>query len=248
MRLRERYKRLTLWNRLSAWGAVASIAGVLCVLGPCALPSKWWSSGCTSEDLLRTEEFLDHAWVLLGREEGLPRLYSFSDRRSVQLARDQIEKALIVCPESPRAQRYQALYYIAVNRREKAEEILRRLVRRFPRDPAIRNELAGLLRLMDRFAEAASEAEQGLVLAPDDPSLHVNLALTRRAQGRFSDAEASFERALSLDAGDAKAHLYLADVLLKLGRPDEMQRELEAALNLDPSLQGLLQPEFREAP
>ncbi len=33
MRLRERYRRLTLWNRIALWGAVASILGLLLTVG-----------------------------------------------------------------------------------------------------------------------------------------------------------------------------------------------------------------------
>jgi hypothetical protein len=52
MKLKERYRRLTLWNRLAAWGAVASIGGAVLTL--IALLLSFASKSETTEDPRKT--------------------------------------------------------------------------------------------------------------------------------------------------------------------------------------------------
>jgi tetratricopeptide (TPR) repeat protein len=197
---------------------------------------------------LQVEVFLDRAWILLGGKAGLPRLYHpTTERAKLELARDEIEKALILNPGSTKALRYKSIYLNGIGRRDQAIELLRKLVKDHQDDDQILGELAGLLRQDGQLLKAGQLAEKAIRLHPSDPSLYSNLGITRSLEGRLRDAEAALSKAVALDSADATAHLYLADVLGRMGRIREAQLELEAALQLEPELIKTLRPEVAES-
>ena len=100
-----------------------------------------------------------------------------------------------------------ALYYLAQNRREDAEQALRRAADAAPADSRIRDNLGALLEADGRNAEAALEYEAAVRGRPAIAQPRVRLALLLIEKGEKHRAAELLDEAaaLEIDAEDARA-------------------------------------------
>ena len=116
-----------------------------------------------------------------------------------------------------------------------AEPYLRRALAGL--DDAITHyNLALLLAVTGRHAEAVIEYERALARDPGDTRARSNLAIVLVRQGDLRRAAAELRRVLEQDPQDAAARVNLGLVHAQQGDPDRAERELRAALAIDPSL------------
>jgi Flp pilus assembly protein TadD/ADP-heptose:LPS heptosyltransferase len=123
----------------------------------------------------------------------------------------------------------------AEGKHDKAIAALRAAVRRAPRDPQPKMQLADLLRESGRNDEAITTYRGALALAPNSHTGHNNLGIALMNTGRHDEAIACYRRAIKLNKDYVRAHNNLASSLHALDRYDEAIEHATMGLNLDPS-------------
>lgn len=96
------------------------------------------------------------------------------------------------------------------------------------------NNLATILTLDGRPAEAIPHLKAAIKLNPGMASAHNNLGDSLTRLGRAADAIPYLEKALQLQPDYAVAHTNLGNAFLELNRPDEAMAKFQQALRLDP--------------
>lgn len=86
------------------------------------------------------------------------------------------------------------------------------------------------------FAEAASQFEAAVALAPAVPALHVNLAMAYLRLERTTDAVASLEKAAALGPNDASVQYQLGSAYVDLQAYDKAVAALRQGLAAKPDL------------
>jgi len=102
-----------------------------------------------------------------------------------------------------------------------------------PQDAEARYNLANLLRLRGRLAEAEAEYRKALVLNPNHCDANLNLGVTLKSQGRPEEAERSYRRALEAGPRNALAHNNLAIVLSDSGNLEQAEYHYRQAIDCD---------------
>lgn len=115
-----------------------------------------------------------------------------------------------------------------------AEDVLRQLLLRLPRDEDVLHLLGSLLIQQQRPAEAVAVLREVITLQPDSADAHFNLGTACSALGQFASAARHFVRAAALRPGFAAAHLALGNALKAAKEPDAAEDAYRKALSLDP--------------
>ena len=105
-----------------------------------------------------------------------------------------------------------------------------------PQDAEVLCNLAGLLVVVGRYAEAKVACAHALDLVPDYAEAHGNLGTALLGLGDTGGAELSQRRAIVLKPDLAEAHSNLGNALKAGGRPDEAELSYRHALTLKPDL------------
>lgn len=123
---------------------------------------------------------------------------------------------------------------VAAGKAARAIAILRKELKRSPRDPEATQELGQLLYQQGQPAEAARWLLRTIELAPPRPDLHSNAALALAAAGRAAEAVESMARAIELEPRSSKLYLRHAELLASAGRVDAADEALQRAGELAP--------------
>lgn len=127
-----------------------------------------------------------------------------------------------------------ALRLIAEQRPGQAEELLWKLVRRYPTEYEAWNQL-GLIAFRDqRWNEAERCFRQASLLVPTRLIYRRNLALALAEQNQLLNAKEILTHLIEADPGNATFHTDLARVLWLSGDRDEARIELARARKLAP--------------
>ncbi len=102
-------------------------------------------------------------------------------------------------------------------------------------NPAIHANLAAVLNLCGRGAEAEAASRHLLSLTPDNAEAHNNLAVALELQGRIEDAEVASRRAVELDGKYLEAHINLGNLCFRKGALAEAADYYRAAAEIDPT-------------
>ncbi len=100
--------------------------------------------------------------------------------------------------------------------RHEAVQSYRACLELAPDSPQARYNLGGLLRRMERFAEAIEQLEYARRLTPDDVDTHVELGLAYAGAGRERDAIVLLRRAIELDPQRPEARYSLPALIREL--------------------------------
>lgn len=115
------------------------------------------------------------------------------------------------------------------------EEALEMLARDFDvEDPWSWHARAAALLALDRYAEAARAAEDGLAEDPEHPYLLDLLAASRLALEDYAGAEAAILEALRLDAAEPELLTRYAHIVARVGQLDKAEKLVLRALSIDP--------------
>ena len=102
-----------------------------------------------------------------------------------------------------------------------AERLYRQVLETDHHDGVAHNNLANLLRMSRRFADAMDHYRHALETMPDSAQIHSNLADTLETLQRYDEAEAEYRRALELQSDCAEARYNYGLLLLAAGRYTE---------------------------
>ncbi|SMF13457.1 Predicted O-linked N-acetylglucosamine transferase, SPINDLY family [Tistlia consotensis] len=116
-----------------------------------------------------------------------------------------------------------------------AEKLYRRVLKQHPDHPAVLNNLAVLLKALDRREAAERALERALRTSPDHADAWNNLGTLREEGGRDDEALAAYERVLALQPDHADALGNHADLLRRRGRFAEALAGLRRAVAANPA-------------
>jgi tetratricopeptide (TPR) repeat protein len=135
---------------------------------------------------------------------------------------------------------------------ERAKDIYQELLKQYPNDVRILNDLAWILQEHDHQYNTALElANKGLSLAPKDAHLlDTRGTILSNMADRLADARSDFERLVELSPPDtrekAKALLQLGRVCAKLNDLEQAKQHLENALGIGQRIDALTTDERSE--
>ncbi|HXE56267.1 MAG TPA: tetratricopeptide repeat protein [Tepidisphaeraceae bacterium] len=97
------------------------------------------------------------------------------------------------------------------------------------------SNLAAVLEVQGRSADALDAHRTALATNPNSPAAHNNYGSLLQQSGKFDEAQAEFRRAMALNPHYPEAHLNLGNLLRELGRHAESLAEYQSALRLRPN-------------
>ncbi len=125
----------------------------------------------------------------------LERAGAFYQERRLPEAERELEAAVELAPDDPRAYRLLARVRLRQGRAGDARDAYAKLAQRLPDDAQARFDLGLAALKIEDFAQAAAELEAALRLRPEDARAEPYLAYAWARLGRTSAAIAAFERA-----------------------------------------------------
>jgi predicted O-linked N-acetylglucosamine transferase (SPINDLY family) len=158
----------------------------------------------------------------------------FADRDDLAIARALFERALVLFPGHSRLLVNLGIVFERSGDMERAERVFREVLTREPSDiPALGN-LAHLLFVQERFADALPIYERIVATAPEAPAeIWNNLGVCQK-HGRDQRTEGSFRRALELAPDSPQVLANLGFLLTGQRRYEQARPLLERAHALDP--------------
>ena len=100
---------------------------------------------------------------------------------------------------------YVAAALLKADRLDEAMGIFEVSIRRFPNDPAVRNDFGLLLGGQDRISEAAEQFREAIRLDPSFTPARINLANALFAQGKFKEAAEQLHAVVAIDPENFEA-------------------------------------------
>jgi tetratricopeptide (TPR) repeat protein len=167
---------------------------------------------------LEVDKAIFEAWDLLGGRPGSLDISDHQrDKGTLELARRQIERALILDPENVSALLAKAAYLSASGAPDKSLEVLEVVAVLVPQGPVVHQYRGLALNKQGRHMEAAVHFRQALELDPSSAVNHFNLGTTLYRAGKYSEASATLKRAIELDPAMLSAYTNLAAVFRTRG-------------------------------
>lgn len=117
---------------------------------------------------------------------------------------------------------------------DKAADLYRKLLLRFPKNPGVLTDLGTLNLQLGDPAAGIPLLDRSLEIKPDQPAALCNRGIGLRRLGRFEEALASFDRALALAPDLAAVWRNRGAVLHDLQRFDESLSSCNRSIELDP--------------
>lgn len=189
--------------------------------------------------LTREERFLDSAAILYSLRRGEDDTARVDVPLDIPLGLNVLGYAML--PEELPADRVDlvrqaggAVFARFEERRDKAKEILKKLLKQYPDEQGLHFQY-GLILLMDHDSAGLGEMQTALKLAPSNPEPHLSLAEYYRDLGQNQEAMAHVDRALELDAALVSAYLLKGQILRAEGNTNAAIEPLESARKLAPT-------------
>ncbi|GJD22286.1 TPR repeat-containing protein [Rivularia sp. IAM M-261] len=113
-----------------------------------------------------------------------------------------------------------------------AEETLRQLVKKFPKDAFAHFQLGNALYLQEKSDSALVSFTEAVKLNPRYALAYNGIGLVYANQERWDDALAQFRKALEINPQYGDALMYMGQVQLQLNKRDEAVALLNKALNI----------------
>lgn len=119
---------------------------------------------------------------------------------------------------------------------EKAENILRKLVKDNPEDFTMYHYIGAVLRMRQKFGEAIEFHKKGLELNPEWSEGYYDLALTLQETGNYEESILYYKRAVDLNPNSAASYHNLGKALQMKGNLDEAIVCYKKAIELNPNI------------
>ncbi len=150
-------------------------------------------------------------------------------------AYQQFRKASRLAPQNPHFGEGAAIALALLGRFAEAEQLLLRLIARYPDISALRFNLGNVYRDQQRFADAEMQYRSAIRCAPDDAASHNNLGSVCHSQLKFTEAAQAYRAAIAIDPQFHDAHLNLVSVLIDCGSFQEAIVAGQASIALAPN-------------
>ena len=106
-------------------------------------------------------------------------------------------------------------------------------VRRAPKNPFARTNLADIMYGRKMYAEAADQYQRVIEIDPNQWHSQYRMGLINARFGHPQEAEQYFRRAIEINTDNANVHLYLGLALYDLGQTDQSIEEMRRALEIN---------------
>lgn len=113
-----------------------------------------------------------------------------------------------------------------------AEQTLRELVKKFPKDAFAHYQLGNVLYQQQKAEDAAISFSEAIRLNPRYALAYNAMGLVRASQEQWDDALAEFRKALEINPEYGDALMYMGQVLLQTNKKEEAIASLDKALNI----------------
>jgi adenylate cyclase len=161
---------------------------------------------------------------------------SESQKESMRLAVEAIQKALTLDPSDHRIHCILSNLYIMQGKNDEAIASAQRALELCPGGALAHGVLGTALRFACRFSESVQFREQAIKLDPfPTATAFRNLGMAYLRVGRFGDAIAEYKKALHMNPNDWLIHYSLVETYTKLGRKEEARAQAEELLRIRPN-------------
>lgn len=113
--------------------------------------------------------------------------------------------------------------------------LYKRAIELFPQGGAYHNNLAVVLKDLNRWEEAEVEARIALKLKPERADYYFNLGIILNGLKKYDEAEKQFNSAVEKDASDVESRYRLAEILQRNSKLPEAEMQIKMALLLKPN-------------
>lgn len=118
-----------------------------------------------------------------------------------------------------------------------ARKTLSSLVREFPKDSALRAEIAELFIQFEQFEDAFKYLDEALELSPDQLHLYNRIGIVLRKLGQFDVGEKYFMRAVGFAKDDPNLYFNLGRLYIDWEKWEKVEKAAKLALKLKPDFQ-----------
>ncbi len=120
---------------------------------------------------------------------------------------------------------------------EKALEVFRSGLKRYPTDATLLFNIAATEAKLERFDDALAHADSSIKAGGEDAAIYSLRGTILRRLGRQAEAVEAFRKVAALDSKSARAHYNLGNVLYELARKEEALASFAQAIKLDKDFQ-----------
>jgi tetratricopeptide (TPR) repeat protein/tRNA A-37 threonylcarbamoyl transferase component Bud32/TolB-like protein len=175
------------------------------------------------------------------------------DQALVDRARQALDSAVALDPDSPSIKRAYAVIYLGTGRPEQADKAILDVIERRPFDDEPHRMRAEILGRQGRSEEARNELRQAITLRPKNVANHVSLGNSHFYAGRYGDAIQTYVQGLEIQPDNVWLKTNLAAAYSYNGEPRKAIAVYESVSDLDATMLSNLsllyfdQGRYREA-
>lgn len=137
--------------------------------------------------------------------------------------------------ERARALNLEAMKLQTEGKLNEAVALYKKAIELNPQGGAYHNNLAVVLKDLNRWEEAESEALIALKLKPERADYFFNLGIILNGLKRYDEAEKQFNKALEINASDVESRYRIAEILARKSMFPDAELQVKMALLLKPN-------------
>jgi len=145
-----------------------------------------------------------------------------------------LDAALRISPDDPSSLYLLALFYISEQDLVRSEELLTRLVEKYPQIPEFHQSLGSVYYMQARLEKAQAEYNRQLVIDPHNPQALSMLGVILLDRGEASSAIQYLQQGLDANPRIPFLQQKIGQALFEVNRPQEAIQHLHEAVILDP--------------
>jgi tetratricopeptide (TPR) repeat protein len=181
--------------------------------------------------LIKSNQLALEAWDILGGEPGAFRIKEAPDKANMVLAKRKIDEALIIDPNSSKANSVLGTYYALSNNHEAAAEVHEKLLRTDPLSAITFYNLAAAYVQLNMYDKAAGAYRNSINCEPARSACHHNFAHLLIRMEQYDEAIQEFETSITLKPEFVDSHYDLAYLYNKIGNQSKAIDVLLNSLN-----------------
>jgi len=158
------------------------------------------------------------------------------DQTLVDRARQALDTAVALDPDSPSIKRAYAIIYLGTGKPEQADRAILDVIERRPFDDEPHRLRAEILGRQGRTEEARNELQQAVKLRPKNAANHVSLGNSHFYAGRYADAIQTYIRGLEIQPDNVWLKTNLAAAYSYNGEPRKAIAVYESVSDLDATM------------
>ena len=162
------------------------------------------------------------------------------DQALVDRARQALDSAVAIDPDSPSTTRAYAVIYLGTGKPEQADRAILDVIERRPYDDEPHRIRAEILGKMGRTEEARNELRRAIMLRPKNVANHVSLGNSHFWAGRYEDAIQTYIQGLAIQPDNMWLKTNLAAAYSYNGEPRKAIALYESVSDMDATMMSNL--------